>query len=98
MSLNLKDEETVALVCELAKRLGCKRLGSKPLGKTKTGAAREVVRDRRHELDRQSEAGTDAKVAEVTDWFERDIWPHARSGKALTPQEEEELLGYDELS
>ncbi|MDQ1551987.1 MAG: antitoxin VapB [Actinomycetota bacterium] len=87
MSLNLKDEETVALVSELAKRLG----------KTKTGAVREVVRDRLNELDRESESEADARVEEFTSWLERDIWPHTRSRKALTKEEEEELLGYDEM-
>jgi antitoxin VapB len=87
MSLNLKDEETVALVSELAKRLG----------KTKTGAVREVVRDRLDELDRENQSEADARVAEFTSWLERDIWPHTRSQKALTKQEEEELLGYDEM-
>jgi hypothetical protein len=87
MSLNLKDEETVALVSELAKRLG----------KTKTGAVREVVRDRLDELDRENQSAADARVAEFTSWLERDIWPYTRSQKALTKQEEEELLGYDEM-
>ncbi len=88
MSLNLKDEETVALVSELAKRLG----------KTKTGAVREVVRDRLNELDRENQTEVDARVAEFTDWLERDVWPHTRSQKFLTKREEEELLGYDEMT
>jgi hypothetical protein len=87
MSLNLKDEETVALVSELARRLG----------KTKTGAVREVVRDRLDALDRESEGDADARSAEFTRWLEREIWPHTRSLKALTKQEEEALLGYDEM-
>jgi hypothetical protein len=87
MSLNLKDEETVALVSELAKRLG----------KTKTGAVREVVRDRLDELDRESESDADARAAEFTSWLERDIWPHMRSLKPLTKHEEETSLGYDEM-
>ena len=87
MSLNLKDEETVALVTELAKRLG----------KTKTGAVREVVRDRLNELDRETQSEVDARVQEFTSWLERDIWPHTRTQKALSKREEEELLGYDEM-
>jgi hypothetical protein len=87
MSLNLKDEETVALVSELAKRLG----------KTKTGVVREVVRDRLTELDRQAQSEADDRVADFTTWLEREIWPHTRSRKALTKREEEELLGYDEM-
>jgi hypothetical protein len=87
MSLNLKDEETVALVSELAKRLG----------KTKTGAVREVVRDRLNELDRATRSEADARVTEFTSWLEREIWPHTSSGKRLTREEEEHLLGYDEM-
>jgi hypothetical protein len=87
MSLNLKDEETVALVSELAKRLG----------KTKTGAVREVVRDRLDELDRANAAEVDARVADFTNWLKRDVWPHTRSKKFLTKREEEELLGYDDM-
>ena len=87
MSLNLKDEETVALVSELARRLG----------KTKTGAVREVVRDRLNELDRESQNEADARVAEFTSWLESDIWPHTGSQRPLAKEEEEELLGYDEM-
>jgi hypothetical protein len=87
MSLNLKDEETVALVSELARRLG----------KTKTGAVREVVRERLRELDRESSAESDVRAATFTKWLERDVWPHTRSAKPLTKKEQEKLLGFDEM-
>ena len=87
MTLNLKDEETVALVSELARRLG----------KTKTGVVRDVVREKLDELDRETQSGADARAQEFTSWLERDIWPHTRSGKTLTKRQEEELLGYDEM-
>jgi hypothetical protein len=87
MSLNLKDEETVALISELAKRLG----------KTKTGLVRELARNRLDELDRMSAEDADSREADVTAWLEREIWPHTRHLSPLTKKQEEELLGYGEM-
>ena len=87
MSLNLKDEETVALVTEVAKRLGT----------TKTAAVRQLARERLDELDHASEEATAKKVRDITAWLERDVWPQTAGKKPLTKEEEEQLLGYDEM-
>jgi hypothetical protein len=87
MSLNLKDEETVAMISELAKRLG----------KTKTGLVRELARARLTELDRGVAADAESRAQEVTTWLAKEIWPYARPTKPLTKSEEEQLLGYDDM-
>ena len=88
MSLNLKDEETVALISELAQRLG----------RTKTGVVRELVRERLAALDRETSLDLDKQVAEFTSLLERDIWPMTRGMNAPTKAQREELLGYDEIA
>jgi antitoxin VapB len=87
MSLNLKDEETVALVTEVARRLGT----------TKTAAVRQLARERLDELDRSDEAAIDRRVREITSWLEREVWPQTAGKKPLTKEEKEDLLGYDEM-
>ncbi|MDP3209903.1 MAG: type II toxin-antitoxin system VapB family antitoxin [Rhodoglobus sp.] len=86
MGLNLKDEETVALVTEVAKKLGM----------TKTGAVRELARDKLAELGRTSEAHGAARRRDIDEWLERDVWPHAPVD-AVTKAAVEEILGYDEM-
>ena len=87
MTLNLKDEETVALVSELAVRLG----------KTKTGVVRELARERLAALDRDVAAVVDERVAEFTELLEREIWPLTAGISAPSKEEQEKLLGYDEM-
>ncbi len=87
MGLNLKDEETVALVTEVAKRLGT----------TKTGAVRELARQKLDELARDHKADAEARARNLQQWLERDVWPKVPPGPALTKQEVEKLLGYDEM-
>jgi hypothetical protein len=87
MALNLKDEETVALVTEVARRLRI----------TKTAAVRQLARERLAELDRMSEAERRHRAEEFTAWLAREIWPKTAGKKPLTKEEEEELLGYDEM-
>ncbi|KQV26662.1 type II toxin-antitoxin system VapB family antitoxin [Yonghaparkia sp. Root332] len=87
MGLNIKDDETVALVSEVARRLGT----------TKTGAVRELARQRLAELDVEREDDLQARIAQTTAWLEERIWPHTRNLRPLTQQEEDQLLGHDEL-
>ena len=87
MGLNIKDEETVALVTELARRLGT----------SKTGAVRALAQQRLAELDVQREDEVQARVAETTAWLEEHIWPYTRTLRPMTREEEDELLGHNEL-
>jgi hypothetical protein len=87
MSLNLKDEETVAMISELARRLG----------KTKTGLVRELARERLIELDRRADADAEARDEAVARWLTDEIWPHTKRSRPLTKSEEENLLGYNDM-
>lgn len=87
MGLNIKDDETVALVTELARQLGT----------TKTGAIRELARQKLAELDAQRDDDLQAKIAETTAWLEENIWSKTRNLRPLTRDEEDELLGHDEM-
>lgn len=87
MGLNLKDEETVALVTEVAKRLGT----------TKTGAVRELARQKLTELDVEHDADLRIRKEENLRWLEDEVWPNT-AGKHLTREDLDRLLGYDEMS
>lgn len=87
MGLNIKDDETVALVTEVARQLGT----------TKTGAVRALARERLAELEAQRDSDVKARVAETTAWLEEHIWPHTRNLRPLTREEEDELFGHDEI-
>ena len=87
MSLNLKDDETVAMVTEVAGRLGL----------TKTGAVRELARARLAQLDDEQQSDKSARLQHALDWLERDVWPYSGQLKQMTKEEEEALLGYDEM-
>ncbi len=87
MGLNIKDDETVALVSEVARQLGT----------TKTGAVRELARHRLAELQAEHAETIEARAAETTAWLEEQVWPHTRHLKPMTPQEEDDLLGHDEI-
>lgn len=87
VGLNIKDDETVALVTELARQLGT----------TKTGAIRELARQRLAELDAQRDDDLRAEIAETTAWLEQNIWPKTRNLLPLTREEEDVLLGHDEM-
>jgi hypothetical protein len=82
MALNLKDEETVALVTEVARRRGL----------TKTAAVRAMAQRDLDELDRDA----NIRHAEFMHFLETEIWPHT-AGKKISKEEIEELLGYDEM-
>ncbi|MEX1077681.1 MAG: type II toxin-antitoxin system VapB family antitoxin [Homoserinimonas sp.] len=86
MGLNLKDEETVALVTEVAKRLHT----------TKTGAVRELARQKLSELEAVESDDVQARHEELIRFLETDIWPHT-AGESITKGEIEELLGYNEM-
>lgn len=86
MGLNLKDEETVALVTEVATRLGL----------TKTGAVRELARQRLAELDAGQADELERRHAANLRWLETEVWPRT-AGKTISKEEIEDLLGYNEM-
>lgn len=87
MGLNIKDDETVALVTEVARELGT----------TKTGAVRELARQWLAELRKERTESIEARTAETTAWLEEHVWPLTRQLRPLAPQEEDDLLGHDEI-
>ena len=87
MSLNLKDDETVALVSEVARRLGL----------TKTGAVRALAQQRLDELNDQSERVFLDRENEIMAWLEHELPPRLTRGKRLSKTEEEDLLGYHDM-
>ncbi|UFS59186.1 type II toxin-antitoxin system VapB family antitoxin [Subtercola endophyticus] len=82
MGLNLKDDETVALVSEVARRLGL----------TKTGAVRELARAKLADLDAQSAL----KSSTLLRYLESEVWPHT-VGAPVSKTERESIVGYDEM-
>lgn len=87
MGLNIKDDETVALVTELARKLGT----------TKTGAVRELARERLAQLDAEQADGLQARIAETTAWLEEHFWPYTAHLGMPTKEEIEEITGMNEL-
>jgi hypothetical protein len=87
MGLNIKDDETVALLSEVARQLGT----------TKTGAVRELAREKLAALDAERADDQQARIAEISRWLEQDIWPRTRDLRPLTREEEDELLGHNEI-
>jgi len=88
MNLNLKDSETVALVTEVAERMGL----------TKTGAVRSLAREKLIELDGSQQSEKEARLEHALAWLERDVWPYSGNLKHMTKEQEEALLGYDDLT
>lgn len=87
MALNLKDEETVALVGEVAARLGL----------TKTGAVRELARQRLADLDSAARDHAARRQADDIRWLESEVWPRS-AGASISTTEIEELLGYEKMT
>ncbi len=86
MGLNLKDEETVALVTEVASRMGV----------TKTRAVRELARQRLAELDLTNQSERDRRESDVTEWLRAEVWPQTAALTPLSSSEQDDLLGYDD--
>jgi len=85
MALNLKNSEVERLVSEVAEIAG----------ETKTEAVRRALQER---LDRLVErrAPVDRTTA-ARQFLELEVWPvvpEAERGRRLTPEEEDEILGY----
>lgn len=87
VSLNIKDEEAVALLSEVARLLGV----------SKTAAVRALAQEKLDELNSVQAEQKTAELAKIFAWYEENVWPHTRDVEPMTKQEEEELLGYDEM-
>jgi hypothetical protein len=87
MGLNLKDEETVALVTEVAKRLGT----------SKTAAVRDLAREKIAELDAQQEGEAERRRRELWEFMETKIWPKVKQGPPITKEEIERITGMDDM-
>ncbi len=87
MGLNLKDEHTVALVTEVASRLGM----------SKTATVRELARQRLEQLNAEDDAAVQRRVRELTKFMETEIWPHVPSGPPITKDEIERITGMDDM-
>ncbi len=62
----------------------------------KTGAVRELARQRLTELEGADEVEIEERRARVVQWLEREVWPRTADLRPLSKEEEEDLLGYDE--
>jgi hypothetical protein len=87
VSLNLKDDETVALVTEVARRLG----------RSKTAAVRELAREKLAALDAQGVDEAEKRYQALRGFVAREIRPLVKAGARITKDEIEQLLGYDEM-
>jgi antitoxin VapB len=86
MALTIKDEETEALVAEIASLTG----------ETKTEVVREAARERLERLQPRPRR-RQMTAAEMRHWLETEIWPlipRERRGKTISKAEREEFLGY----
>ena len=88
MALNIKDEETEALVAKLTSLTG----------ETETEAVRTAARERLERLEPQPKRKRKKMTAEeMRNWLETEIWPLIPDevlGKAISKAEREEILGY----
>ena len=88
MALNIKNEEVERLLDEVVSITG----------ETKTEAVRKALEERQQRLALR--AGARPKAARLFAFLEEEIWPQIPAelrGTRLTKEEEEELLGYDEM-
>ena len=85
VSLNIKNEEVMALVDLIAAMTG----------ETKTEAVRQALLERKHRLARQG--STPDRRAGVLRYLETEVWPtvpEQERGRRLTRREEDAILGY----
>jgi antitoxin VapB len=89
VALNIRDEETEALVAQITSLTG----------ETDTKAVREAVRERLERLQSRQRQGPRRKMTadEMRHWLETEIWPLVPAelrGKGISKAEREEILGY----
>jgi antitoxin VapB len=81
MALNIKDAETERLAAELAALTG----------ETKTRAVRVALEERTERVRRRR------RRKPLLQYLEEEVWPHIPpdvSGRPITKEEREEILGY----
>jgi antitoxin VapB len=87
MALNIKDEETEALVARIVSLTG----------ETETEAVREAAREKLERLKSQPKPKRKMTAEETRHFMETEIWPLIPDkvrGKTITKAEREEILGY----
>lgn len=88
MALNIKDEETEALVTKIVSLTG----------ETETEAVRTAARERLERLRSGSKPRRKKMTeGEMQHWLETEIWPKVPKellGKGISKAEREEILGY----
>lgn len=85
MALNIKDPETERLAAEVAGMTG----------ESKTGAIRVALRERKDRLAFERAAGDRGRTLEA--FLREEVWPAlppGAAGRAPTPREQDEILGY----
>lgn len=84
MSLNIKDEEAVDLVSEVARRSG----------RSKTATIRDLARAELARLDAAADERNRARARVLTKFFEDEVWGEPQ--EPLPKPEIEAMLGFDE--
>lgn len=86
MALNIKDEETEALVTKIVSLTG----------ETETEAVRTAARERLERLEPRAKRKRKKLTAEeLRHWLETEVWPFVPDrGKPISKAEREEILGY----
>jgi antitoxin VapB len=87
MALNIKDEETEALVARIALLTG----------ETETEAVRRAAQERLRSLGQVLPKRKKMTAEEMRTWLETEIWsavPKDVLGKSISKAEREEILGY----
>jgi hypothetical protein len=84
MGLNIKDEEAVDLVSEVARRSG----------RTKTATIRDLARAELARLDAEADGRARDRARTLTKFFENEIWGEPQ--EPLAKSEIEAMLGLDE--
>jgi antitoxin VapB len=87
MTLNIKDEETEALVARIVALTG----------ETQTEAVRRAAQERLNTLGHDLPERRKMTAEEIETWLETEIWPKVPKellGKSISKAEREEILGY----
>ena len=87
MALNIRDEETEALVARIAALTG----------ETQTEAVRRAAQQQLESLGRALPPRRKMSAEEMQTWLENEIWPTVPKellGKSISKAEREEILGY----
>lgn len=59
---------------------------------------RTLAREKLTQLDSSEQSEKDARLHHALQWLERDVWPRAAGVNWLSREDEDKLLGYDEMT